>query len=185
MCSGFIQCRRAGPVNLGVGPLPPTAVQFGSQLTMTAGYFLVAALSLGTLLLPHPGRSGEAAVRPPCRAMEVDPRFTVAPPASSISLEITVIEATAERSNWHARLKLRNVGTRTIRMYVIDVVATYENLGQTYSSIGGDAVSLAPGEAMEDEASDGFENDLLCGKPVGDLEGVVFEARSCSYRRRR
>jgi hypothetical protein len=145
----------------------------------------VLLLILGVTFGPMPSGYGATLLTAEGNAASVDSRFHVEGSDPDCPLIITIIDARVDGSSWKARIALRNSGARTIRDYDIDVLSHYDNLGEVYASILSDGRVLEPGQEMDTETSGGFADGLLCGRPVGELQSVVFTVRSYSYRRAR
>ena len=88
---------------------------------------------------------------------------------------LTILEASCSGEHgYKAQIELKNTSENVILGYDVADVSTYQNKRKNLFSQGQYGGALQPGELVILYCNAGFTNGLSYGKPVGELQKVVF-----------
>ena len=100
------------------------------------------------------------------------------------TMQLVIVEANWNGSNWNARLTLQNLGPKAVRGYQVGNIEDYDYKKGVESGTGviaSTGVLMAPGEIKTLDFNAGFQNGLSYGKPTGAIQRNVFWIQKVEY----
>lgn len=100
-----------------------------------------------------------------------------------VAMQLVIVEANCNGSDWNAKLTLQNLSPKAVRGYQVANSEDYDYKTGVRSSQGvmATGVVLDPAEIKTLDFRAGFQNGLSYGKPTGSIRRTIFWIEKVEY----